>query len=265
MCAVLPIVAAAMSVAGAVMQSRAQQEAQEKSQRAMEDVQAAEAARQKRYQDSALQTWQGQLDKMDRPQQDQLTGQKTDERQALYDNVVPASRDYNDQASEVGASSEAPKVIQDSNAATLAQALGETRKQLSAKARLGGFADRTFSNAEMLQKGAGDVGMWGNFSKGSAGVVPAEMQAASRAGGSGHSMLGSLLSLGGMGLGMAGSAGAFGGASALGGASSGTVSGAGSVTPGVGSVGSFAPSGGNVLSTSYSPYLSRVPHPGSIY
>ena len=263
MCELMSAAAAVMAVAGAALQSKAQADAREKSERAMQAAQEAENARQARYQQTALQTFDGELAKMDRAQQDQLIGDKAAQRQALYDTVAPATRDYNTQAAEVGASSSAPKVIQDANASTLADALSRTRTQLAAKAKLGGFADRTFTNAEMLQRGAGDIGIQGGFAKGSAGVFPLEMQAASRAGGSGNSLFGQLLSLGGTALGAYNAASGL--AGALGGTSTGSVVGMGSTTPGVGSVGVIAPSGGNVLHTSYSPYLSQPPHVGSLY
>lgn len=209
MCDAISAAAAVMSVAGALEQNRAQNAARKKSEAAMSAASEAEAARQRRYQDEALNVWQGEMDKMDRSAQDELTDQKTAERQAAYDAVVPANRDYNAEMASLGASSDAPKVIQDANAKTLSEALSQTRQQLSAKAKLQGFGDRTFSNAEMLNQGGGNVGMWGNFSKGSSGVFPLEYQAASRAGGSGFSGLGTALSLGGMALGMANAAGAF--------------------------------------------------------
>ncbi|NFV81289.1 hypothetical protein [Magnetospirillum aberrantis] len=248
MCDAISAAAAVMSVAGALEQNRAQNAARKKSDAAMSAASEAEAARQRRYQDEALNIWQGELDQMDRPAQDELTDKKTAERQAAYDAVVPGSRDYNAEMASLGASSDAPKVIQDANAKTLSEALSQTRQQLSAKAKLQGFGDRTFSNAEMLNQGGGNVGMWGNFSKGSSGVFPLEYQAASRAGGSGFSPLGMGLSLAGMGLGIANAGGLFGtgappanigappaGAewapSSLGGWEAGTSSGAGWVHP----------------------------------
>lgn len=209
MCEPVSATAAAMSIAGALESMRAQNAARKKSDRAMSETTRLEMDRQRGYQDEALKVWQGQLDQMDRGAQDQSVASKTADRQAAYDAAVPQSRDYNAEMSGLGASSAAPKVIQDANAKTLSSALGATRKQLSAKAKLQAFGDRTFENAEMLNQGAGKVGMWGNFSKGSTGVFPLEYSAASRAGGSGRSALGTMLSIGGALLGGAAAAGAF--------------------------------------------------------
>jgi hypothetical protein len=72
----------------------------------------------------------------------------------------------------------APRVVQTALARRIQEAIGEGRDHAKRTARLGAYGDRSLENSINLARSGSILGMLGNFSAGSSGVLPWELQAA---------------------------------------------------------------------------------------
>jgi hypothetical protein len=195
----------AMSVAG----SAAQAAGQARARKAMEGAREAERIRQAGLQGKSNELFTESLSSSDKGQHDASQAQAEADRKASYDKAAASTPSPVSESTPVSAGDvNSNKIINTENAARSAQAMGMANQQGSAKAALQGFNDVNLSdmlyNNRMLQK----QGTIGNFMQGSAGVLPYEIDAASRKG-NGLKSLGDILSLGGTAVGLAGGAGMF--------------------------------------------------------
>jgi len=195
----------ALTVAG----SAAQAAGQAKAQKAMHDAQNAERLRQAGLQGKSNELLSESLASSTRGQHDASQAQAEASRKASYDAAAASTPSPVSESTPVTAGdTNANKLVNTESAARSAQAMGMANQQGGAKAALQGFNDVNIGdilyNNRMLQR----QGTIGNFMQGSAGVLPYEMDAASRKG-SGLKSLGDILSLGGTAVGMGAGSGMF--------------------------------------------------------
>lgn len=195
----------ALTVAG----SAAQAAGQAKAQKAMHDAQNAERLRQAGLQGKSNELLSESLASSDRGQHDASQAQAEAARKASYDQAAASTPSpVSDSTPVTAGDTNANKLVNTESAARSAQAMGMANQQGGAKAALQGFNDVNLGdilyNNRMLQK----QGTIGNFMQGSAGVLPYEMDAASRKG-SGLKTFGDILSLGGTAVGLGAGSGMF--------------------------------------------------------
>lgn len=197
MCDPLSIAGAVATVAGTGMQYLGSQKAQG----AQDRVVAAEQQRQEQFRREQAAVQDGAVTGQTRPEQDrklaEAEGKRTATAQAA---VMPSS------VSEIPLAGNEASVVGDTIANRYAASADKARTEAGSRAKLGAWGDLNFGNLMDLTKSGQTQSMLGGFSRGSSGVVPIELEAASQAGG-GFNTFGQLL--GGLGK-VSGAAGAFG-------------------------------------------------------
>lgn len=196
----------AMTAAGSVAQAAGQSKAR----KAMNGAREAERIRQLGLQGKSDELVSESTAHADRRVSDADQAAAENKRKADYAAAAAATPAAAAPQTQITAGdANANKVINTETAARNAAAIGGATQQGNAKAALQGFNDNSISqllyNNRMMQR----QGLIGNFMQGSAGVLPYEMDAASRKGDS-LKGLGSALSTAGTLVGMGGGAGWFG-------------------------------------------------------
>lgn len=200
-----PVSLAITSIALTAAGTAVQMQGAEKAKKAQDAANTAELVRQKGYRDQSF----GEFDKSLNYNQGQA--QQDREKQSASDlnaQFQNAADSVFSGASANGANpnsgvSDAPKAIGDVYKKSMDEARGSIQNMLTAKAALGGFNRMLGNTSIQNQNIANEQQPIAGFMRGSAGVLPLELQKASHAGDSMNS-LGTLISLAGMASGMAG-------------------------------------------------------------
>jgi hypothetical protein len=209
MCDPMSIAAAALTVAG----TGAQAIGSSKASRAQSNVAAAETARQERFRREQAALFEQSQAGQTREAQDQKLNEATERRtNALQGAVTQGS------AADVPLAGNEASVVADTISRRLAGSAQTARDEGGRLGALGAFKDLNFGNAISLGRSGQQQGMLGGFSRGSADLVPMEMDIAGQRG-QGWQSFGRLLSGVGSLTGMAGAYGlnpfkGFGGPSA---------------------------------------------------
>jgi hypothetical protein len=199
------VISLAMTAAG----SAAQAAGQAKARKAMQDAREAERIRQAGLTGQSNELISESLAHADRTTSDKGQAAAEAKRNADYAAAAASTPSATAPKTEITAGdTNANKVIDSESAARSAAALGLATQQGGAKAALQGFSDKNLSdilyNNRMLQR----QNTIGNFMQGSAGVLPYEIDAASRKG-NGLKSLGDILNIGGAAVGMGAGSGWF--------------------------------------------------------
>lgn len=198
------------SIALTVAGTAAQAAANNKSQKAMQGAREAERVRQKGHQDASNAVLESSMAGADKSAQDAAEGKALAERKAGVDAAVASVRaPVEATGANLAGDQTANAVINSEQAAQASKALGYAGQQGNAKAKLLSFSDLNFGNAIANARAQQDQARIANFAKGSADVLPYELENASHAG-DGLKSLGSLLSTGGMVAGLGAGAGWWG-------------------------------------------------------
>jgi hypothetical protein len=244
MCEPVSLTIASLALVGAGTAMQMQGEA--KAKKAMNEANQLELTRQKGYRDESFGHFDKSLEYNQGETQQHREKKNTDDLnsqfQAAADSVFSgASANGNNPMSNV---SEAPKAIGDIYKKSMDEARGSIQNMLTAKAALGGFSKMLGATSIQNQNITNAQTPLGNFMRGSAGVLPLELQAASHKGDSAKNMgaiLSALGSIAGMGAtGMAAGVGSGGSMAA------GAAKGAGTATS-IGGVGATIPVGAGTV------------------
>jgi hypothetical protein len=236
-----------LMVAGTALQVNAQRKRQANMEDAAEDARALEASRQDKMREERESVLVDSQQGMGLDAQNAALAEAQAKREAAYapENVPnsSASGSYSGVATDSGT----PKIVMEDVEKKRAQANTDVASVGDARARLGAYGDVTLGNRINNSNTGNTLGMLGGFARGSANLLPGEVQAAmaKHAGDrKGQELLGTALSMyGGFGAPGAGAAGAgsFAGyGSAMGGSAN-----AGATVGGYsGNLSSFAPVAG---------------------
>ncbi len=180
MCDPTSITALALAAAG----TYASYEGAQQTKHATEDTQEAEATRQKGYADKSRALFDQSLNYNQADAQQGREQSASDKLNALYQDSVDNTLG---QMAPMGANveqsaSDTPKIIADNFKNAIDLGKSRASAQLRGKAALGGFDDMLAHTKIQDANIANEQGIFGNFMRGSANVVPIELQAASHAG-----------------------------------------------------------------------------------
>lgn len=165
---------AALMAAGTTAQYMGNQ----KSKKAMDEMQALEAARQKKLQGKSDELLGDSLKRSDAATAEADIQDASAKRQAAYDQVLPPpSSQEKTLTDQLGVSAD-NKVIGNEVSARNAQADNSARSLAAALANLGGGTDQTLNTAILNNRALVNQQQVGNFMQGSANVLPFENQAA---------------------------------------------------------------------------------------
>lgn len=233
----------ALAAAGTATQAAGQRKAQ----KAMSGAREAERIRQKGHQDASNAVLEKSMGGADKSAQDATEAEALAARKAASDAAVADVRAPLEATGEnLAGDQTANAVIEAEQAAQAAKSLGYAGQQGGAKAKLLSFNDLNFANAINNARAAQEQARIANFAKGSADILPIELEAASRKG-QGLQTLGSALSAAGMITGMGAGAGWWGGADKAAG-----------LAPGFNATGASVPSMG-VPAGAYTPGWTTLP------
>ena len=183
---------------------------QAKAQKAQDGAREAERIRQKGLQSESDALLGQSLSNASKESQDSQQANAEGERKAAYDAATAASRaPLEAVGSNLAGDQSANALIASETAKASNNALGYAGQQGLSKAALQGFGDLQFNNALYNARQLQGQARVGDFMKGSAGVLPYEMEAASHKG-DGLKTLGSALSTAGSIAGMGAGAGWWG-------------------------------------------------------
>jgi len=191
-----------MVAAGTVARTIADRQAQ----RAMDRAQRAEMDRQDQFSAEQMGSFDKSVDVSTRAAQEKRIGDAVAERTDLFTDAV---QDFAPTDALAG-QADGPRVIQSETKRALGDAIAAGRAEGAARARLTGYGDARLGVGSEVQRRAGDIGLVSGLRRGSLGILPLELQAASRKG-SGVRMLGDMLTMGGQVAAMGMGSGAFGG------------------------------------------------------
>jgi hypothetical protein len=139
---------------------------------------AAEAARQQDLQRQSIANFDNTSAGFTRQAQDERLADVTADRgTSLAANIMPATS-----ASAIALPGSAPKVVSDNLGKQLSNAIGEGKSYAQRLGSLGAFNEAQFGNNQALARGAQDTSRLANFSSGSSGILPLELNAANQAG-----------------------------------------------------------------------------------
>ena len=162
-------IGAVLMLGGAVAQKKSNDDREAD----MRKVQRRETERQDKYYRDAEQSLVKNRDSYTRENVEQKMEMAAGERQAQYDKAAAVAPRANE--APVGAAG-GNQVINDAFARALADATGEARSQGVLRSNLASFGDTLNEKAVENNRRTGDIGMYGSFSKGSANVMPLELQ-----------------------------------------------------------------------------------------
>lgn len=201
-------IGAALMVAGTAAQYKATEDRKDD----MARVQRRETERQERLYQEAAGNLTKNRDTYTRENVEQKMADAAGERQAQYamaEAVAPRANE-----TPVGAQG-GNQVIADAFTRALGDAKAQSDQQGVLRSRLASFGDTLSDNAAENNRRTGDIGMIGSFSRGSANVMPLELQhqmsrerPLGTIGGMMQAFGGAMLGGGGLGAGAAGAAGA---------------------------------------------------------
>lgn len=237
-------VAIGLMVAGTALQVNAQRKRQANMENAAEDAQAAEAARQSKMREERESVLVDSQAGMGREAQDAALAEAQAKREAAYapENVPDSSATGS--YSGVATDSDVPKIIKEDADKKRAASAADVRSVGDARARLGAYGDVTLGNKIANSNTGNTLGMLGGFARGSANLLPGEVQAAmaKHAGDrKGQELLGTALQM----YGGFGAPGAASGAGSMYGAAMGGSASAGATVGGYsGNLAGFAPAAG---------------------
>lgn len=175
--------------------------------KAMEGARVAESIRQKGFQDEASKVVDQSLSKSGRGATEQGMKEAAAERAAAADAAVAEVRKPVEAVgSNIAGDQSGNKVMATESDLQAAKNLGFATQQGRAKSDLLSFNDVTFQNAINNIRAGQQLATTGNFMRGSAGVLPVELEAASRKGDN-LKTLGTVLSTAGSVVGMGAGAG----------------------------------------------------------
>ena len=196
-------IALAMTAAGSAAQAAGARRAA----KAMEGARLAESIRQKGFQDQATKISDQSLSKSGRASTE--ADMKANEAKRAADAAAATAevrKPIEATGENLAGDQTANRVMATEGEAQAARNLGYAGQQGSAKANLLSFNDVTFQNAINNMRAGQQLGTIGNFMRGSAGVLPIELEAASRRGDN-LKTLGTVLSTAGSVVGMGAGAG----------------------------------------------------------
>lgn len=176
---ILLAVAGAMSAAGAGMNMAANAETAD----AMRKAREAERLRQQGYEKKAVNAWEQSLDQSGRSAADKSLAEGEAQRVNAYNRMsqVPLSTQTAPVASAAG-----PKMVRTPAAATQASLAAVnnawTKLRGQSRAALGSYGDWGVANYAKNRSAQDELGIASALARGSANVLPLEMEAASRAG-----------------------------------------------------------------------------------
>lgn len=162
----------AATVGSTAMQSSAANQAASARNKALRQ----EMARQDAYRKQAAQAFDRSLASQEKPVQETQQSQIQQDRQASLTNAVKAANEY---APTTGS---APTEVNTEIARKLHQALTAGRQTAAQLARLGSFDSNQFANRIALNEQANKIGLAADFARGSANVLPYELNAANQEG-----------------------------------------------------------------------------------
>ena len=181
-----------------------------RSQKAMSGAREAERIRQKGYQDESTAAYEASKANADKGQQDTQQGKLEAERKDAYANATEAAQaPVAAVGSNLAGDTAGNAVVGDELARQSAGAAAYANQQGNAKAAMQGFSDLQLNNNLFNSRQIQKQNMLGNFMRGSADVLPIEMEAASHKG-DGLNALGSVLQLAGTVAGVGAGAGWWG-------------------------------------------------------
>lgn len=188
-----PLVALALTAAGTAASAAGARKAQ----KAQAGAREAERTRQKALQGEADVRAAENFNNTGKGATDSGMAKAEAERKAASDAAVAEVRAPVEATGEnLAGDSTAAKLVANENASQAARGLGYALQQGSAKAKLASLGDVGFENAIMNARTNQDLARIANFAKGSADVLPVELEAAAQKG-QGLRTLGSLLSTAG--------------------------------------------------------------------
>lgn len=142
---------------------------------AREDSLMAEGDRQRNFQNQANDIIEQQTVQQSPAAQNQAFAETAERRTAA---LTPSQSD----AASLPTSGSAPIQVNGEIARQISDAVRAGRSRLSAQARLSAYDENQFNNRLGLNRGATDIGQIADFSRGSSGVLPFELQGAENAG-----------------------------------------------------------------------------------
>ena len=160
-------------MAGSAYANKRGQKAVRKKQNSISE---GENMRQAVYQKRAQDTFDTTSQKLDRPSQDQALTTTSTQREAAIQNTQAQAGDY---APTTGS---APAVVKSEIAKRMADVIAKGRGEVAARAKLGAYGGVQDANAINLNRSGQDINQMTDFSRGSASIVPLEMQASLGAG-----------------------------------------------------------------------------------
>jgi hypothetical protein len=188
-----PLIALALTAAGTAAGAAGARKAQ----KAQAGAREAERWRQKGFQSEADARAAENFEKTGKDATDAGMEKAEADRKSASDAAVADVRAPIEVKGEnLAGDSSAAKIINTENASQAARGLGYALQQGAAKAKLSSFNDVGFENALNNARTNQDIARIANFAKGSADVLPVELEAASRKG-QGLRTLGSVLSTAG--------------------------------------------------------------------
>lgn len=195
------------SLALAAAGTASQVAGQRKAQKAMDGAREAERIRQKGYQEQSDAALGKSMAGAEKGAQDAIEGKALAERKAASDAAVAEVRQpVEATGANLAGDQAANAVIESEKAAQAAKSLGFASQQGGAKAKLLSVNDLNFANSIANARALQEQARIANLAKGSADVLPIELEAASRKG-QGLQTLGTLLSTAGTVVGMGAGAG----------------------------------------------------------
>lgn len=199
-----PVIAAlALTAAGSAATAAGVRRAQ----KAQAGAREAERIRQKSYQSEAEAAAAENLGKTGKDATEAGMAEAEQKRKTEAEAAVAEVRAPVEATGEnLAGSNEAARLVAAENAAAAGRGLGFALQQGGAKAKLASFGDVNFANAIANARTNQDIARIANFAKGSADVLPVELEAAAQRG-QGLRTLGNLLSTAGMVTGMGAGAG----------------------------------------------------------
>lgn len=188
-----PLVALALTAAGTAASAAGARKAQ----KAQAGAREAERWRQKGFQDEAEARAADNFSKTGKDATDVGMANAEADRKAASDAAVAEVRaPVEATGANLAGDTSAAKLVANENASQAARGLGYAIQQGAAKAKLASFGDVGFENAIMNARTNQDLARIANFAKGSADVLPVELEAAAQKG-QGLRTLGSILSTAG--------------------------------------------------------------------
>lgn len=175
-----PVIAAvALTAAGTAAQAAGASRAR----RAMQGAREAERIRQKGYREQAETRVGESLAKSSRESADRKLSEAEAERASLAEKAVADVRaPIEAVGTNLAGDSSAASVVSDETKAQAAKNLGFALQQGLSKSKIGAMDELNFANAINNIRASQDLSMIGNFMRGSADVLPVELEAASKKG-----------------------------------------------------------------------------------